>query len=141
MYVFFLWTESGSFWVSPKSTFKSFFRMPDMAFEVVCTNPRGSQRPGLSTSGPTVCPTTHNRKHIRAGWVGQAHGARLHQAENLLTCPPWTRLEQEQVRCHPGLQVSTRLSGLPCWPSDAAHGGAAGFQSPGHRKSHWKCLA
>lgn len=72
-----------------------------------------------STRGPTVCPTTHNRKHVRAGWVGQAHGAQLHQAENLLTCPPWTRLEQEQVRCHPGLQVSTRLSGLP-----------AGLQTP-----------
>lgn len=94
-----------------------------------------------STRGPTVCPTAHNRKRVRAGWVEQTHGAQLHWAENLLTCPPWMRLEQEQVRCHPGLQVSTRLSSLPCWPSDAAHGEAAGFQSPGHRKSHLKCLA
>lgn len=117
MYVFFLLTWRRSYWAPPKFTFKSFFCTPDAAaFEVICPSPRSEPEPRPLPVAPLCAqrPITGSVSELGGHGVGGAGpGARFHQTENPLTCPPCMCLEPEQVRCHSCLQVSTPLCVCP----------------------------
>lgn len=83
-----------------------------------------------STSGPTVCPTAHNRKCVRAGWAqgGWSRPTGLGSTKRKIL---WRVLG---VRVWSSSRSDVTLASkpqhplcLPCWPSDVAHGRTACF--------------
>lgn len=98
-----------------------------------------------STSGPTVCPTAHNRKCVTAGWAqgGWSRPTGLSATEwkilwRVLGVCVWSSSRSDVTLAsksqHPFLSA---LLAFRCstWRNSRL------FQSAGHRKSHLKCLA
>lgn len=128
MYVFFLLTWSRSYWEPPKFTFKSFFCMPDTAFEVVCPSPQGSRSPGLYQWPHCVPPITGSVSEPGGHGVGGAGPQGLVPPNGKSSDVSSVDVSGAQAGQMSPLPPSLNTPFcLPRWPSDVAHGVTAGF--------------
>lgn len=145
MYVFVLLTWSRSSWEPPKFTFKSFFCMPDAAFEVVCPSPQGSRSPGPRPVAPLCAPPPIT------GSVSESGGHGVGGAGPQGSVPPNGKSSDVSSVYVSGAQAGQ----MSPWPPSlnipflsaplafrcSTRHRSRPFQSTGHRKSHLKCLA